>query len=194
MKTTNLNMPEKFDAERVLVRAYTTSDSQIFLEASLRNHKHLREFESGNVIYGVSALSEATEILVELQQLWQERKMFFMGIFLKETKEFVGQLFIGVSNIDLPEFAIGYFADLNHEGKGYISEAVKAALQVLFKDLKALKVRIHCNDTNLRSKKLAERCGFKLEGHIRCNKRRSDGSVTGDYYFGLLKEEFKDSI
>lgn len=59
--------------------------------------------------------------------------------------------------------------------------------------LQAHRVRLHTSDTNLPSQRVAERCGFKLEGHIRQNKRDPDGTLSGDLYYRLLKSEYNAS-
>jgi len=78
-----------------------------------------------------------------------------------------------------------------HEGRGFITEAVQATLRFIFEHLGAHRVRIHCDDTNERSYRVAERCGFVREGHIRENKRHPDGTKSGTLYFGLLKSELE---
>jgi len=51
-------------------------------------------------------------------------------------------------------------------------------------------VRIECDDTNLRSIRVAERCGFVREAHFRENKRNPDGTITGTVVYGLLSREY----
>ena len=89
------------------------------------------------------------------------------------------------------EFQVGYFADVDHEGQGYVTEAVKAALGFIFEHLKAHRVSLDCADTNARSRRVAERCGMVQEGHRRENKQNPDGTYRGDLHFGLLRQEFE---
>ena len=103
----------------------------------------------------------------------------------------MAQVYVGPVNWDVPEFAIGYFADRDHEGQGYVTEAAGAALGFIFEHLGAHRVRLECDDTNERSQRVAERCGFVEEGHIRENKVTADGERTGTLYYGLLKREFE---
>jgi RimJ/RimL family protein N-acetyltransferase len=132
------------------------------------------------------------EILMrEFAADWIARKRFFLGAFDKTTDEFVAQIYVGSADWDLPEFAIGYFADKDHEGQGFVTEAVQAMLPFLFTHLGAHRLRLHCSDTNDRSRRVAERCGFVLEGHIRENERNPDGTFSGTLYFGLLRNEFE---
>ena len=98
----------------------------------------------------------------------------------------MAQIYVGVANPDLPEFEVGFIADVDHEGQGYVSEAVRGVLPFLFGQLGAHRVRLECDDTNERSARVAERCGFTLEGHIRENHLRPGGSITGTLHYGLF--------
>ena len=64
----------------------------------------------------------------DLAAAWAARNCFFMGAFDKRTDEFVAQVYVGPTSWNVPEFEIGYFADKDHEGQGYVSEAARAAL------------------------------------------------------------------
>ncbi|MCC6169163.1 MAG: GNAT family N-acetyltransferase [Caldilineaceae bacterium] len=49
------------------------------------------------------------------------------------------------------------------------------------------------NEVNIRSQRVAERCGFVREGHIRQVHPHilcADGSYSGDYLYGLLRSEW----
>jgi aminoglycoside 6'-N-acetyltransferase len=48
-----------------------------------------------------------------------------------------------------------------------------------------------CNDTNTRSYRVAERCGFVREGHLRENHKHADGTFSGTFFYGLLRREFE---
>jgi len=134
--------------------------------------------------------SKLKKMIVDFVNEWKKRTHFFMGVFLKESEQFVAQIYIGSVNQNVPEFGIGYFVDVKHEGKGYVTEAVNAVIKSLFEILDAHRIRIETDDTNVRSIVVAERCGFVKEGHIRENKKNLDGNYSGTLYYGLLKSEF----
>jgi ribosomal-protein-alanine N-acetyltransferase len=121
---------------------------------------------------------------------WIARKAFFMGVFKKDTQDFVAQMYVSVVNWDLPEFEIGFFADVDHEGQGFVTEAAKEALQFCFKVLGASRVRLKCDATNERSLRVAERCGMVREGRIRENKKDADGNLCDTLLYGLLRREY----
>jgi len=149
------------------------------------------QYESGNVAVNITS-EEAAEVLVqELAREWDKRTCFFIGAFDKKTGEFVAQIYVGPIDWSLPEFQIGYFVDVNHEGQGYVTEAVKATLRVLFTQLNAHRVGLACDVTNLRSIRVAERCNMIREGHLRENKRNPDDTYGSSLIYGLLKSEYE---
>ena len=175
---------------RLILRSYCFGDESWYYKMSQRNHTHLERYESENPAMAIKNEEDAKKIITDFVSEWQKGSQYFMGVFLKESEQFVAQLYIGLVNRNVPEFGIGYFADMEHEGKGYVTEAVNAVAKSLFEMLNAHRLRIETDDTNVRSISVAERCGFTKEGHIRENKKNPDGSYSGTLFYGLLRSEF----
>jgi RimJ/RimL family protein N-acetyltransferase len=182
-----LDVPTHYETERLQVRCYEMGDGELYFAIGQKNHAHLERYESGNVIFSINSVEEAEIAVRQMQADFIARNCFFFGAF--ENNRFVAQIYIGVVSWDLPEFEIGYFVDREHEGQGYVSEAVRGALHFTFQHLQAQRVRLECDDTNLRSIRVAERCGFRREAHFRENKRRPDGTLSGTLVYGLLRRE-----
>ncbi|MBN2441733.1 MAG: GNAT family N-acetyltransferase [Spirochaetales bacterium] len=185
-----LEIPERIDAGRIYLRCYKPGDEEWLYEMSQQNREHLARYEAENVVMNIKKKQDAVTVVRNLVDQWKARKAFFMGVFRKDTDEFVAQIYIGPVNWDLPEFEIGFFADRDHEGMGYVTEAAGAALRFIFRYLHAHRVRMECDDTNERSQRVAEQSGMIKEGHIRENKKNVDGTISGTLYFGLLRSEF----
>jgi ribosomal-protein-alanine N-acetyltransferase len=186
-----LEVPERIEAERVYMRPYTAGDGQWYYAMSQKNRSHLARYEAGNVVMSIASEQDAEVVVRELAAEWVARNYFFMGAFDRETDGFVAQIYVGPVNWDVPAFEIGFFVDKDHEGQGYVTEAVRAAMGFIFQHLGAHRVRLECDDTNERSWRVAERCGMVREGHIRENKRNADGTLSGTLHYGLLKREFE---
>ena len=186
-----LEIPERIEAERIYLRSYRADDGQWYYAVGQRNRTHLARYEAGNVVMSIQNEQDAEVVVRELAAEWKARNCFFMGAFDRDTDEFVAQVYVGPVNWDVPEFTIGFFVDRDHEGQGYVTEAVRAAMGFIFGHLQAHRVRLECDDTNERSWRVAERCGMIREGHFRENKRNADGTLTGTLFFGLLKREFE---
>ena len=187
-----VDIPERIETERLYLRAYKAGDGPMYYAAGMRNREHLAEFESGNILMHLKDEEYAEAVVRELAADWMARNCFFIGIFEKAADEWAGQVYVAPTNWELPEFFIGYVADVDYEGKGYISEAVNGVLGMLFGELGAHRVKSDCNQNNIRSWRLLERCGFRREGHLRENRRNADGSLHGDFLYALLRREYVD--
>ncbi len=186
-----LNLPTQIETERLCLRCYQAGDGAMYCQAGQRNREHLQRYEAGNVMLEARTEEQGEIIVRELALDWAARRHFFWGVFEKSTGIFVAQVYVGPVSWEIPEFEIGYIADVDHQGRGYISEAVKAVLRFIFEDLHAHRASIHCSDTNIRSQRVAERCGFTLEGHTREDHRNSDGTLDGSLHYGLLRAEYE---
>jgi RimJ/RimL family protein N-acetyltransferase len=186
-----LDLPIRIEAERLYLRPYQPGDGRWYYAMSLRNRAHLIHYEADNPVMTLES-EEAAEVLVrELANAWATRDCFFMGAFIKQINEFAAQVYVGPVNWSLPEFQIGYFADVDHQGQGYVSEAVKAAMGFIFTNLKAHRIHLECDESNKRSWRVAERCGFVREGLLRENKLNEDGTYGGTLHYGMLRSEFE---
>ena len=185
-------LPTRLDTARLHLRPYRVEDAPWYFEAAQRNRTHLERYESGSAIFGISCEAEAAGVLRTFEQHWQERAAFALGVFLRDTEEFVGQIYLGVTNDALPALNLGFFADCAHVNHGYLTEAARRAIAFAFDDLGAHRVGLWCDDTNTGSRRIAERCGFTLEGHLREDNRQPDGAITGSLCFGLLRSEYRN--
>ena len=59
---------------------------------------------------------------------------------------------------------LGYWISEDHQGQGYMSEALRLTLQFCFERLKLHRVNAACLPNNARSENLLRRAGFKHEG------------------------------
>jgi len=180
----------QIDSERLTLRRYNLADAVQYYELGLRNREHWARYEADNPIRHLASADDALTLIASFADSWNREDSYFLGIFLKDTKTLIGQIYVGAIAPALPDYALGYIIDLEHQGKGYVTEAVRHVTHWLFQRLGAHRIRIECDDTNTRSAAVAGRCGFKQEAHLRENKRNPDGTVTGTLVFGLLRDDW----
>ena len=64
------------------------------------------------------------------------------------------------------------------QGQGYITEAVRAQTRFALDVLGARRIEIRMDARNVRSKAVAERAGYTLEGRLRHAARAVDGTLA----------------
>jgi RimJ/RimL family protein N-acetyltransferase len=176
---------------RLLLRPYRTSDAAWYYAMSLANQSHLARYESGNSIMTIHTLEDALAVVQRMADDWAARHCFFLAAFDKSNAEFACQIYIGPLSWSLPDFTLGYIAEKDHQGKGYVTEGARAALDFIFGSLNAIRASLEVDDTNERSYRVAERIGMQREAHFRQNHRHPDGSLTGTYHYGMLRSEWE---
>ena len=163
----NLPFPDRFEGPRVVARAYAPADAEALKLAVDESRERLRPFIPWAETH--QHLDETRHLIAEWQGRWLTRTNFVMGIFDKATGRLLGGTGLhpaGRSEIDwnLRRFEIGYWMRTGAEGHGYVLEAVRALTDTAFRALKARRVEIRCDDDNVRSWRVAEKAGFRLEG------------------------------
>jgi RimJ/RimL family protein N-acetyltransferase len=187
-----LDIPTQLETETLIVRKYEKGDGKALLDLLERSNNRELLKKDANEVENIRTLDDAEIDCREHAAEWESRTRFVMGIWLKSTQEYVGQIWIEPKNWEVPSFELGYYIDQGYKRKGIATEAARCSLRFLFEYLNAHKVIITTSDTNERSWKLAERLGFRKEGHHR-DHGIEDGKRWGLYYYGMLKSEFKSA-
>jgi glyoxylase I family protein len=84
---------------------------------------------------------------------------------------------------------LGYILAPSERGQGLVSEAVETMLTHGFKTLKLHRVYLDIDPQNTRSVSVAERAGFRREGHFRQAYFR-DGEYLDSIFYAMLYEEW----
>jgi ribosomal-protein-alanine N-acetyltransferase len=162
----------------------------MYYAAGIRNRDHLAKFESDNVLMHLKSEEHAETVVRALEADWMAGDCFFIGIFEKATNRWCGQVYVEPTDWELLEFTIGFVADVHCDGQGYTSEAVSGVLGMLFEGLGASLVKSECNENNIRSRRLLERCRFRREGYVGKDGRNADGSTNRDCLYVLSQKEY----
>ena len=181
--------PDSLESERLIIRKYEKGDGQDYFSLFERNNNREELKEHVDEAKSVKTLEQAEIRIREHEAEWIARRRLVLGVWLKETGECIGQIWIEPNKWEVPSFELGYFTDAGFQRRGFALEASIRSLKFLFEDLKAHKVIIITHDTNEKSWRLAERLGFQREAHFR-ESHIEDGKRWGILYYGMLKEEY----
>ena len=86
----------------------------------------------------------------------------------------------------------GYWLAPEARGYGYVSRALRLAVQWAFDELQMARVGLKADPQNLESQRVAERCGFRREGHLRSEMVvLHSGERRDSLVYGLLPGELR---
>ena len=98
----------------------------------------------------------------------------------------------GLHRIDwvVRRFEVGYWCRSSRRGRGHVTEAVRALTRVAFDRLRARRVEIRVDATNVPSGRVAERAGFALEGVLRSDSLNPQGEARDTRVYALTAALF----
>lgn len=176
-------VPEPLETERLLVRPLALSDVAEIHRAVLESLAELRPWMPwATPDYSLEACEDDTRRAVAS---FITREDLRYHAHDPETGALV--VCSGLHRIDweVPKFELGYWCRSSLSGRGYVSETVRALASMAFASLGAARVEIRCDERNTRSYRVAERCGFRLEGVLAHDSRGTDGSLRNTRVYAL---------
>ena len=97
------------------------------------------------------------------------RKQLPYLIFAKDSPDHLGTIGAHPHDWEIPSCEIGYWLRSDKTGRGFVTEAVGALVQMLRDRIKFKRIQIRADELNARSRRVAELAGFQLEGILRCD-------------------------
>jgi ribosomal-protein-serine acetyltransferase len=85
---------------------------------------------------------------------------------------------------------LGYWIAAPLEGRGYVVRASRRMLALAFESAGLHRIVIRCAVDNLRSRRVAERLGFRVEGLLR-EAQWVGGRFLDQHLFALLRRDFR---
>jgi RimJ/RimL family protein N-acetyltransferase len=177
-------IPTSFETERLLIRAGTAADLAITYPVAQESAAELRAWMPWA---HPSPLWESMEkYFSTCEEKWRTRDMLDFQWIEKSSGELIGKG--GFHHIDwmIPKFEIGYWLRTSHAGKGFCTEAVNGLVQFAKTELHAKRLEIRSQPANARSRAVAERCGFVLEGVLRSSLLGADSALCDSCMYALV--------
>jgi ribosomal-protein-alanine N-acetyltransferase len=113
-----------------------------------------------------------------------------LAIVLRESAEMIGNFNLYAFNDANRRCDVGYALNRDHWGKGYLGEAMTAALDYAFSVLDLNRLEADIDPRNEASAKLLERKGFKKEGFMP-ERWIVNGEICDTVFYGLLKRDWE---
>ena len=167
-----------FETERLILRPTVKNDALDIFEYS----------KNPNI--GTNAGWKPHE---DINETLETMKLYFLnrdtvwGIVLKETHKVIGQAgMIEDPKRENPEvMMLGYAIGEEYWGKGIMTEALTPIIKYGFEVLKLSLISAYCYPSNIRSKRLLSKFGFKLEGTLKYAEKIWTGQVLDNECWAL---------
>ena len=172
---------------RIFMRPPALSDWQAWADIRGRNKDHIQPFDPRWPAKPFTY--ELFERRVHRQaREWDLGSSNAFLIFKNEDNSMIGGMNINNICRGAAQYAsLGYWIDKDHEGQGYMAEALRMTLQYCFEDLNLHRVNASCLPHNIRSKNTLFKAGFKKEGFAE-KYLQIDGKWQDHELFGLPVE------
>ncbi len=177
-------IPTSFETKRLLIRAGTAADLDITNRVAQESADALRQWMPW--AHPSPLLTSLEKYFSSCEEKWRAREMLDFQWIEKTSGALIGKG--GFHHIDwmIPKFEIGYWLRTSHAGQGFCTEAVNGLAHYAKTELQAARLEICSDPRNTKSRAVAERCGFTLEGVLKQNMRAPDGSLRDSCMYALV--------
>ena len=170
---------------RVLVRLWTDSDAEALFAAIDRARDHLKPWMEW--VDRHQDVADTRDYITRTLLDFTRRESMALGIFDRaDNRTVLGST--GFHDIDwtVASLEIGYWIVPEAEGRGYVTEAVALLTDFALREFGANRLAIRCDPRNERSRRVAERLGYRFEGQLRNASRTPQGTLRDSLVFSMI--------
>jgi ribosomal-protein-alanine N-acetyltransferase len=154
-------------SERLLLRPPRTTDVAELRRAMRANHEHLRPWSVAPVPgEDPSSLASLSRTILRNRREWKRGQSFVLLITPRADEDHViGRIALGGVLLGAFQNAyLGYWIDVEHQGRGLMTEAVHATTTFAFRAAALHRVQAAVMPRNAASQRVLEKVGYRREG------------------------------
>ncbi len=174
----------EIDTKRLLLRAFCPADAKSVFQNWAGD-------ENVQGMYGEPAyktIEAVQELLNKYISGYSTGYTYRWAVIEKASGECIGQVAYFLVDKKNSWGEIEYCIGADYQGKGYATEATKAVIDYGFETIGFNKVQICVRPSNIKSKRVIEKCGFEYEGTLR-DYFFINGTYEGRMYYSLLAKK-----
>lgn len=186
--------PERYMTNDFVLRSYAAGDGALLREANNESFEHLRPWMPW--ARAEQSLEDAEILVRRFQAKYLLHEDFVIGIFSPDERRLLGGTGFHLREGPLPTRSaeIGMFLRTSAAGRGLGTRVLTALLRWGFSDAWPwLRLAWRCDDRNLASLRVAEKCGLRLEGRLRCQAAEVGDGRRNTACYALTRAEWLDS-
>ena len=171
-----LDIPEVLETKRLTLRAVGAGHGAASNAAMAESFEQLKPWMPWAKQMQSPEQSEANAR--ETRAKWLAREALDFCWFRKDDGLLVGRGGLHTIQWDIPKFEIGYWVRTSCARQGYATEGTQALVDFARDVLGARRLEIGSDARNTPSRRVAEKCGFTLEGILRQARRDNSGELA----------------
>lgn len=178
----------KFDGNRIFLRPPEAEDVHDWIELRSKNQDFLKPYEPEWPKNSLTTNFYDRRLNKQIENWRMDKSQPFL--IFKKDGTFIGGMNINNICRGSAQYAsLGYWLDEDHQGQGYMIEALHLTLKYAFKKLDLHRVHAACLPNNERSKKLLLNTGFIEEGFAK-KFLQIDSKWQDHALFGITREDW----
>jgi len=175
---------QRIETERLILRPFVMEDA----EAMYRNWASDPDVTKFLTWPAYKSVDTAHEILDIWTKQYADNTFYQWAIELKELGEPIGSISVVEYKEHVQSAEIGYCIGKQWWGNGIMTEALKAVVDFLFREVGALRIEAGHDVANPASGAVMRKCGMQYEGTLRQSDYNNQGICDAAYY-GILRSE-----
>lgn len=174
------------ETERLILKPYSFDFAEEFYIKFQKDKTYLEDYFSRTL--SVTKTLEENEIYFKKKiESYHNKEGFYFGIFLKESDELIGHISVREIDWSVPKGELAYFIFSDFSGQKYSYEALKTFRDFCINEKEMFRIFMKIAPDNIASKKVAEFCGFELEGLLRNDYRKRQKILTDMLLYSFTK-------
>jgi RimJ/RimL family protein N-acetyltransferase len=172
-----LDVPDHLETECLLLRAPRPGDGAV-VHASIQETLADLRADPASMPWAQAeqTLNSAEEFCRRSAAEWLLRTGLPFLAFERSSGAHVANLGLHRFSWDTRVFETGWWCRKQHQGQGFVTEAVRAITVFAFAQLGARRLWCGADEANGKSWRVAERAGFVYEGTLRSERANPDGT------------------
>jgi len=178
-----------YETDRLWLKILKPNYCRQVLDYYKRNHNFLQEWEPQRPKDFYTLSYQKRQLSYEYR-MFKERKLIRFWILKKEDNKLIGN--ICLSNIIMGNFRscyMGYKLDCDEINKGYMTEAIKKFVEIMFNEYGLHRIEVNVMPRNIRSLKVMKKLNFEEEGYSR-RYLEINGKWEDHVHFAIYEDSF----
>jgi len=186
-----MNIPNRFpefpviETERLILRKIGVEDAEDIFE-----YAKVPEVSEFLPWYPHKAIEDSKNFIIYAEEKFKTDDSLIFGIEIREEKKIIGCIEVRGWRSENNCADVGYVLSKDYWNKGILTEVLKSLIKFCFEELNLNRVEAHCEEENIGSWRVMEKCGMKQEGTLR-EKVYMKERYRSMKMYSILKSEYQ---